>query len=223
MVPSVTSSVEEKGEIVVERRLPWRWRNTEPGLHMPPKGAAAPTNTPLDAAAWVEAAFDALAEGGIDAVRIDPLAKRLGVTRGSFYWHFADRAALHAAVLKEWRKRQSYRVAARIENKTTAPDERLRQTLALPHAGPRAKRAAAIELAVRLWSWRDAEAAKAVRHIDRVRLSYYAKLYGEMGHTPADARKRAFMFYAALMAQAFIVTDADTDVSADLANMLLAD
>ena len=189
---------------------------------MPPKSATQPT-TPLDAAAWIEAAFDALAEGGIDAVRVDPLAKQLGVTRGSFYWHFTDRATLHAAMLKEWRKRQSYRVATRIENQTTAPDERLRQTLALPHAGPRAKRAAAIELAIRLWSRRDAEAAKAVRHIDRVRLNYYAKLYGEMGHAPAQARKRAFMFYSALMAQAFIVTDADTDVSSDLANMLLAD
>lgn len=190
---------------------------------MPPRSATQSASPSLDAAAWVEAAFDALAEGGIEAVRVDPLAKRLGVTRGSFYWHFTDRAALHAAMLKEWRKRQSYRVGARIETQTTAPDERLKQTLALPHAGPRAKRAAAIELAIRLWSRRDAEAAKAVRHIDRVRLNYYAKLYGEMGHAPADARKRAFMFYAALMAQAFVVTDADTDVSDDLAKMLLED
>jgi hypothetical protein len=126
-------------------------------------------------------------------------------------------------MLKEWRKRQSYRVATRIEKQTTAPDERLRQTLALPNAGPRAKRAAAIELAIRLWARRDAEAAKAVRHIDRVRLNYYAKLYGELGAKPAEARKRAFMFYSGLMAQAFIFTDADTDVSDDLANMLIGD
>lgn len=184
--------------------------------------AAAASSAPLDAAAWVEAAFDALAEGGIDAVRVDPLAKRLGVTRGSFYWHFKDRDALHTAVLKEWRKRQSYRVATRIESRTSAPDERLRQTLALPNS-PRAKRAAAIELAIRLWARRDTEAVKAVRHIDRVRLSYYAKLYGEMGAAPAEARRRAFMFYAALMAEAFILTDAETDVSGDLADMLLKD
>ncbi|MEZ5958643.1 MAG: TetR/AcrR family transcriptional regulator [Hyphomonadaceae bacterium] len=93
---------------------------------------AAVQNTSLDAAAWIEAAFDALAEAGIDAVRVDPLARKLGVTRGSFYWHFADRAALHTAMLKEWRKRQSYRVGTRIESQTTAPDERLKRTLALP-------------------------------------------------------------------------------------------
>ncbi|GIK50134.1 MAG: TetR/AcrR family transcriptional regulator [Hyphomonadaceae bacterium] len=186
-------------------------------------GARRNPESPLDAAAWVEAALDMLAEGGIDAVRVDPLAKRLGVTRGSFYWHFTDRAALHTAMLKEWRKRQSYRIGSRIESQTPAPDERLKQTLALPNSSLRAKRAGAIELAIRLWARRDAEAAKAVRHIDRVRLNYYARLYGEMGLAPADARKRAFMFYAALMAQAFIVTDDATDVSADLAKMLLGE
>jgi len=188
-----------------------------------PRRADSAATTTLDAAAWIDAAFDVLAEGGIDAVRIDPLAKQLGVTRGSFYWHFADRAALHTAMLKEWRKRQSYRIGSRIESQTSAPYERLKQTLALPNSSPRAKRAGAIELAIRLWARRDAEAAKAVRHIDRVRMNYYAKLYGEMGLAPADARKRAFLFYAALMAQAFVVTDADTDVSGELAEMLLGD
>lgn len=178
----------------------------------------APT---LDAAAWIEAALDALAEGGVDAVRVDPLAKKLGVTRGSFYWHFKDREALHTAMLKEWRKRASYRVGARIDSQTPAPDERLRQNLALPNKSPRSKRAAAIELAIRLWARRDAEAAKAVRHIDHVRLNYYARLYGEMGLTPKEARGRAFLFYAALMARAYIVTDGETDVDRDLANMLL--
>lgn len=175
----------------------------------------------LDAQAWIEAAMDALAEGGVEAVRVDPLAKRLGVTRGSFYWHFADRNTLHKAMLKEWRKRASYRVGARIDSQTAAPDERLRQNLALPKASPRSKRAAAIELAIRLWARRDEEAARAVEHIDHVRLSYYAKLYAEMGFTREQARGRALLFYAALMAQAYIVTDADTDIGDHLAEMLL--
>jgi len=182
---------------------------------------ASPQTTTLDADAWIEAAFDVLAEGGIDAVRIDPLAKRLGVTRGSFYWHFKDREALHKAMLKEWRKRASYRVGSRIDSQTSAPDERLRQNLALPKASPRSKRAAAIELSIRLWARRDEEAAKAVLHIDHVRLNYYAKLYVEMGHTPEQARGRAFLFYAALMAQAYIVTDDETDIGDHLAEMVV--
>ncbi len=180
----------------------------------------AETATTLDADAWIDAAFDALAEGGVDAVRIDPLAKRLGVTRGSFYWHFKDRDALHQAMLKEWRKRASYRVGARIDSQTSAPEERLRQNLALPKASPRSKRAAAIELAIRLWARRDGEAAKAVKHIDHVRLRYYAKLFVETGLTPEQARDRAFLFYATLMAHAYI-TDAGAEVSDRVAAMLL--
>jgi len=190
---------------------------------MAPRTAAKNASSSLDAEAWIEAAFDALAAGGIEAVRVDPLAKQLGVTRGSFYWHFADRAALHTGMLKEWRKRQSYQIGSRIEGKTSAPDERLKRTLALPNSSPRAKRAAAIELAIRLWARRDPEAAKAVKHIDRVRLDYYAKLYGDMELAPAAARRQAFMFYAALMAQAFIFTDSETDVSDELEKMLLSD
>ncbi|MGB9368496.1 MAG: helix-turn-helix domain-containing protein, partial [Xanthobacteraceae bacterium] len=58
--------------------------------------------TRLDAGAWIAAGFDALADGGIDAVRVEPLAKALGITKGSFYWHFADRRALLDAMLESW-------------------------------------------------------------------------------------------------------------------------
>lgn len=190
---------------------------------MASRSATQNSSTSLDANAWIDAGFDALAEGGIDAVRVDPLAKKLGVTRGSFYWHFVDRAALHQAMLKEWRKRASYRIGSRIETRTPDPHERLKQTLALPNSTPRAKRAAAIELAIRLWAQRDAQATRAVRHIDRVRLNYYAKLFSDKGLAQAEARKRAYLLYASLLAQAYINTDDETDVSAELANMLLGD
>ncbi len=189
----------------------------------PPAPSTAKQATALDAAAWVDAAFDLLAEGGIDAVRIDPLAKRLGVTRGSFYWHFKDRAALHSAVLKQWRKWATYQVGNRVEKATSDPGERLRRTLALPSKGARAKRAAAIEMAIRQWARRDDEAASAVQRIDHQRLTYYAKLFAERGHTEEEARRRAYLFYAALMSQAIIVTDETTDVDADLARMVIGD
>jgi AcrR family transcriptional regulator len=189
------------------------------------KSAASPrpATTTLATTDWVEAAFDMLAEGGIEAVRIDPLAKRLGVTRGSFYWHFKDRAALHKAMLKQWRKAATYQVGDRLDRAAPDAGERLRRNLALPHAGPRATRAAAIEMAIRLWARRDEEAAGAVRLIDRQRLIYYAKLFIERGHTEEDARKRAYLFYAALMSQALIVTDDQTDVRDDLAAMVVGD
>jgi AcrR family transcriptional regulator len=182
-----------------------------------------PVSTTLDIDAWVAAAFDLLAEGGIDAVRVDPLAKRLGVTRGSFYWHFKDRAALHQAMLKQWRKWATYQVGDRIEKAVMDAGERLRRTLALPTSGPRATRAAAIEMAIRLWARRDEEAAAAVERIDHQRLRYYAKLFVERGHDEDEARRRAYLFYAALMSQAIVKIDPLTDVNADLASMVIGD
>lgn len=187
---------------------------------MTARKAPAPA-TPLDAAAWVEASFDLLAEGGIDAVRVDPLAKRLGVTRGSFYWHFKDRETLHKAMLKQWRKWATYQIGDKLDR--VAPDaaERLRRNLALPSGGARAKRAAAIEMAIRQWARRDEEAASAVQRIDHQRLRYYAKHFVELGHSEEEARRRAYLFYAALMSQAIIVTDPSTDVREHLADMVV--
>ena len=63
---------------------------------------AAPTRTPRST--WIEAGLRALAAGGPDAVRIEPLAQVLGVTRGGFYWHFADRRALLDEMLDTWER-----------------------------------------------------------------------------------------------------------------------
>src|ERR1044071_6914972 len=66
------------------------------------RAAAREKPVRLDAAAWIAAGFDALADGGVDAVRVEPLAKALDITKGSFYWHFADRRALLDAMLQSW-------------------------------------------------------------------------------------------------------------------------
>jgi AcrR family transcriptional regulator len=176
----------------------------------------------LTAEDWVEAAFDMLAAGGIDAVRIEPLARTLNVTRGSFYWHFADRDALYEAMLKRWRKRSSYAVYTRLEREAESAEARLERLLDLPYSGARASRAAAIELAIRLWARRDSRAEDAVQKIDRIRLDYYAKLMVERGYAPKAARQQAFLFYAALMAEALIRVDNAEQVRADLRATLLA-
>jgi AcrR family transcriptional regulator len=192
-------------------------------MSVPQSRKRAEATPNLDAPAWIEAALDALAEGGIDAVRIDPLAKKLSVTRGSFYWHFKDRAALHQAMLRTWRERASYTIFNRIERDAEAPDARMERLLALPYSSPRSARGAAIELAIRLWARRDKNAAKAVRHIDRTRLDYFARLMRLKGHDKDETRRRAFLFYAGLMAEALIFTDDKQQTRADLERALLGD
>lgn len=181
-----------------------------------------PATASLDASAWVEAALSALAEGGIDAVRVEPLARRLGVTRGSFYWHFKDRDALHQAMLRAWRSRASYMIFDRLEHSAAPASERLARLLALPYSSPRSSQGAAIELAIRQWARRDRNAAKAVRHIDRARLEYFRKLLVESGVAPITARKRAFLFYAALLAEALIWVDDKDEARRSLEQLLLS-
>ncbi|CAG0952441.1 partial Tetracycline repressor protein class A from transposon 1721, partial [Rhodocyclaceae bacterium] len=62
-----------------------------------------PNRQQLDRAAWTRAALDILAEKGLDGIRVEVLAKRLKVTKGSFYWHFKDRRDLLDAVLETWK------------------------------------------------------------------------------------------------------------------------
>jgi AcrR family transcriptional regulator len=90
---------------------------------------APPTRTP--ASAWIQAGLRALADGGPSAVRIDRLATSLGVTRGSFYGHFADRDALLQAMLDTWERAATHDVLNRVEDHVGDPRAKLRRAGAL--------------------------------------------------------------------------------------------
>src|SRR4051795_8563186 len=86
---------------------------------------AAPTRTPRSR--WIDAGLRALAAGGPDAVRVEPLAKALGVTRGVFYWHFEDRRALLEAMLETWERRSTDEVLERVEREGGDPRDKVRR------------------------------------------------------------------------------------------------
>ncbi len=156
-------------------------------------------NARLDGNAWIAAAFDMLAEGGIDAVRVEPLAKRLGVTKGSFYWHFADRHALIRALLAHWCEG---RLEA-IRQQARGPEDALTilRRLADLYTQRANYRGLAIELAIRLLARRDDEAAAAIRKVDLERVGHVTKLFGELGWSAAEAEARAVLFYSYLFGQ----------------------
>ena len=87
------------------------------------KERASPRQS-LSADQWAEAALDAMADGGLEAVAVEPLAKALGITKGSFYWHFKNRDALIRAALDLWEKRETVDIVARAEQEAT-PRERI--------------------------------------------------------------------------------------------------
>jgi len=89
-------------------------------------GTRADTRSRLSAADWEQAALDLIAESGVAAVAVEPLARRLGVTKGSFYWHFPTREALLKAALERWERRDEEEVIRQVEP-IPDPKERLRE------------------------------------------------------------------------------------------------
>jgi AcrR family transcriptional regulator len=156
----------------------------------------------LDAAAWIAAAFDALADGGIESVRVEPLASALGITKGSFYWHFADRRALIDAMLESW---AAGRIAAIREQAALRGDPAVAlRDLADLYTRNANLRGLSIELAIRALARSDASAAKAVRSVDRERLKHVGELFAALGWGRGEAQGRAVLFYSYLFGQSLL-------------------
>lgn len=161
--------------------------------------------TSLTPERWVDAATELLVDHGIDSVRVDVLARELGVTRGSFYWHFRDREDLLRSVLRAWRERATEQLTQRLEGAGSAR-EQLRDVLSLPFRGRAAARAARIELAIRAWARRDEMARHAVDEADASRIGYIAQVFSALGFAIGEARQRAFLLYSYLIAESLLGT-----------------
>ncbi|MGY4628522.1 TetR/AcrR family transcriptional regulator [Bradyrhizobium sp. USDA 4486] len=141
----------------------------------------------LSADDWIDQGLKALARSGFTALKADPLAKAIGVSRGSFYWHFTDLGAFHAAVLKRWREIAAEQIIADVEAATEDPLKALLRR----SFGARLD----LERAVRNWAAFDAAAQGAVRAIDRRRIEYIEALLAKRGLAPATAQARAQILY----------------------------
>src|SRR6187200_2484869 len=135
---------------------------------------------------WIEAAMGALAAGGPEAVRIEALAKDLGVSKGGFYWHFENREALLAEAFDAWEQAVIDDVIVSVEEASEDPRARLRRLFSMASA---ARELFAVELALRDWSRRDRAIAKRLRRVDDRRMDFLRSLFGEFcGEEDAEAR-----------------------------------
>jgi AcrR family transcriptional regulator len=153
--------------------------------------------------AWIEAGFAELARSGVEGVRVEVLAKNLGVTKGGFYRRFRDRAALLDGLLQHW---SAGRIAA-IEQQTsldgsTARD-RLRALIRL-YSERMNTEGMAVELAIRQWARADEKAALAVAGVDAARLKNVGQLYRATGLAPKEADAQAFLFYCFIFGQSLL-------------------
>ena len=143
---------------------------------------------------WLHAGINAVIDGGVDALAVEPLAARMGTTKGSFYWHFADRAELVAAVLDVWERLATAAIIDEL-GQVADPRERLRQLLAVVfrHADEdrfeHAIHAAAPHPLV----------APVLARVTATRLAFLTEIFLALDLTPARARDRARITYAAYL------------------------
>jgi AcrR family transcriptional regulator len=150
----------------------------------------------LSAQDWLDQGLKTLATQGFSALKAEPLAKQMGVSRGSFYWHFADIGAFHAAILKYWREVAAEAIIANVE--AAADDGNALAVLLRRVFSERL----ALERAVRSWAAFDAAAKAAVQAIDRRRLGYVEGLVRARGIAPELAQARAQILYWAFLGYA---------------------
>jgi AcrR family transcriptional regulator len=164
---------------------------------------APPTRTPRSK--WIEEGLKALAAGGPDAVRIEPLARALGVTRGGFYWHFEDRGALLEAMLDTWERATTDDVIERVESQGGDVGAKLRRAGALTFS----ETLMPIDLAVRDWARRDEAVAARLRRVDNRRMAYLRSLFGAYCSDPDDVEARSMLAFSLLIGDHFIAADHD--------------
>ena len=147
----------------------------------------------LSARDWLDQGLRTLAQSGFTALKAEPLAKAMGVSRGSFYWHFADIGAFHAAILGHWREVAAEQIIANIEVAAKQDDPLV--LLLRRVFGERLT----LEKAVRTWASVDATARAAVQAIDRRRLGYVENLLAQSSLPAEVARARAQILYWAFL------------------------
>lgn len=148
----------------------------------------------LTAEDWAAAALVAIGEGGLAAVAVEPIAARLGTTKGSFYWHFANRDALVDAALERWEQLHTEAVITTVEAEPD-PERRLRDLFAYASA---ASAADPLEVSL-LATAAEPRVAAVLRRVTDRRVGYVAGLFTALGFPAAEARRRGLLAYTAYL------------------------
>lgn len=167
---------------------------------------------------WIDAAVAVLADAGPGAVAVLPLAKRLGATRGSFYWHFDDRAQLLDEALRRWEQRTVDDIITSVESD---PDPR-RRMRALLHVAFTSRPEATIEV-VLAGHHADPQVQPVLSRVAERRLVYLRDCFVEGGVPPDEATTRAAVVYAAYVGWMLLHAATPATALAPVAGAALAD
>jgi AcrR family transcriptional regulator len=147
----------------------------------------------LDRDSWFQAALAALMEEGIAGVRVERLARALGVTRGSFYHHFSDRDDLLRDLLEHWIAVSTLAIREEVKALGLDPENTIfALAQMIRHRG-----GSTFDVAFRAWALHDPMARDYVARADDIRLDYIRSVFEDMGFEGLDAENRAriFLYY----------------------------
>lgn len=162
----------------------------------------AAVRTPREA--WVEEGLRALAAGGPDAVRVEVLATRLGVTKGGFYGHFSGRESLLTAMLDTWERESTDEVIDRVEREGGDPRTKISRAGALTFSDDRLR---PIDLAVRDWARRDDAVAERLRRVDNRRMALLREMIGSFCADPDEVEARSLIAFCVAVGEHFLAAD----------------
>ena len=151
----------------------------------------------LDREEWLARALEVLGKQGTGELTVESLARHLGVTKGSFYWHFKDRADFFRQLIEYWDKQFTQTVIAKISTQDSPPEERLLELMRLVHS----KRLDRFEMPVRAWAQQNPALAPLVRSVDKHRIDFVCSLFMEMGFDKDEAEMRTRVFLTYMITQ----------------------
>ncbi|MCF3104402.1 TetR/AcrR family transcriptional regulator [Streptomyces roseoverticillatus] len=161
--------------------------------------------TPRDK--WIEEGLRALAAGGPEAVRIEPLAQALGVSKGGFYGYFRNRDALLAEMLDTWEREVTEEVMEQAESGGGDGRAKLERLFAIVAAADGTLKSVAAELAIRDWARRDEAVAERLRRVDNRRMDYLRSLYRSFCADEDEVEVRALLTFSSRIGTRFMAAD----------------
>ena len=176
----------------------------------------AVTRTPPSS--WIDEGLRALAAGGPDAVRVEPLARALGVSKGGFYWHFDDRRALLEAMLDAWEREGVDEVIDRVESEPGDARAKLRRLFELASSSEDLLK---IDLAVRDWSRREQAVAERLRRVDNRRMEYMRFLFGAFCPDEDEVEARCMLAFSLWIGNHFMAADHGARSRAEVMDLVM--
>ena len=169
---------------------------------------------------WIDEGMRALAAGGPEAVRIESLAKALGVTKGGFYGYFDNRRALLGEMLDTWERAMIDEAIELVESKGGDARAKLRRLFALA-ASREVRELLMVDLAVRDWSRRDKAVAARLRRVDNRRMEYMRSLFGAFCPDEDEVEARCMVVFSLFIGSPFVAADHGARSRADVVKLAL--